>query len=229
MRRARRSDATIRSVRKNRSSIWKCQGSDSSFFYFIVIIIISFGRLALFRHTFNRCELLHNFNITQLTLSKVIQFKNSIQFKWKNLDKSSLLIFSFSQSLVGLLSGRLISYINIDDRFAERYIHCFLSSLCSLEFLSLEVIYMTFLETEMKELGRSTWNDTQHNIVLQYLPSMSQMSCSRKTPSRWKSMNTHTHHIQVAVRRCSSKQLFLKILQYSQEYTCVGVSFYVSL
>ena len=28
-----------------------------------------------------------------------------------------------------------------------------------------------------------------------------------------------------AVRRCSSKQVFLKILQYSQENTCVGVSF----
>ena len=88
---------------------------------------------------------------------------------------------------------------------------------------------MTFLETQMKELGRSTWNDTQHNTADPYLPSMSQMSCSRKTPSRWKSMNIHKHHIQAAVRRCSSKQLLLNILQYSQEYTCVGVSFYVSL
>ena len=33
-------------------------------FVLIVIIIISFGRLALFRHNFNRCELLWNFNIT---------------------------------------------------------------------------------------------------------------------------------------------------------------------
>ena len=28
-----------------------------------------------------------------------------------------------------------------------------------------------------------------------------------------------------AVRRCSSKQVFLKILQYSQEGICVGISF----
>ena len=32
--------------------------------FLIVIIVISFGRLALFRHTFNRCELLCNFIIT---------------------------------------------------------------------------------------------------------------------------------------------------------------------
>ena len=30
---------------------------------------------------------------------------------------------------------------------------------------------------------------------------------------------------EAAVRRCSSKQVFLKISQYSQENTCVGVSF----
>ena len=37
----------------------------------------------------------------------------------------------------------------------------------------LEMIYMTFLVTEMKELGQSIWNDTQHNIVDPYLSSMS--------------------------------------------------------
>ena len=81
---------------------------------------------------------------------------------------------------------------------------------------------MTFLETEMKELGRSTWNDTQHNIVDPYLSSMSQTSHSRKKLSRWKSINTHTRahthtcaraQTQTTVRRCSWKQLFLKILQ----------------
>ena len=30
---------------------------------------------------------------------------------------------------------------------------------------------------------------------------------------------------EAAVRRCSSKQVFLKISQYSQENTCVGISF----
>ena len=29
----------------------------------------------------------------------------------------------------------------------------------------------------------------------------------------------------VAVHRCSSKQVFVKVSQYSQESTCVGVSF----
>ena len=44
-----------------------------------IIAIIIFGRLALFRHTFNGCDLLCNFTITYVTLNKVIQF-NSIQF-----------------------------------------------------------------------------------------------------------------------------------------------------
>ena len=30
---------------------------------------------------------------------------------------------------------------------------------------------------------------------------------------------------ETAVCRCSSKEMFLKILQYSQEKTCIGVSF----
>ena len=46
--------------------------------FLIITIIIGFGRLALFRHTFNRCELLCDFIITSLTLNKEIQF-NSIQ------------------------------------------------------------------------------------------------------------------------------------------------------
>ena len=40
----------------------------------VVIVIISFGWLALFRHTYSRCELLCTFIITQLTLNKEIQF-----------------------------------------------------------------------------------------------------------------------------------------------------------
>ena len=44
-----------------------------------IIAIIIFGRLALFRHTFNGCDLLCNFTITYVTLNKVIQF-NSIHF-----------------------------------------------------------------------------------------------------------------------------------------------------
>ena len=41
-----------------------------------IIVIIIIDRLALVRHTFNRCELLCNFTITQLTLNKVIQFNS---------------------------------------------------------------------------------------------------------------------------------------------------------
>ena len=50
---------------------------------------------------------------------------------------------------------------------------------------------MTFSDTDMKELGRST----QKKITIQdpYLSSMSQTSCSRKKLSQWKNVNTHTH------------------------------------
>ena len=34
---------------------------------------------------------------------------------------------------------------------------------------------------------------------------------------------------KAAVRRCSTKEVFLKISQYSQESTCVGVSFLIKL
>ena len=34
---------------------------------------------------------------------------------------------------------------------------------------------------------------------------------------------------KAAVRRCSSEKVFLKISQYSQENTCVGVSFLIKL
>ena len=76
---------------------------------------------------------------------------------------------------------------------------------------------MTYLETEMKELGRSSWNDTQHNIVDPYLSSMSQTSHSRKKLSRWKSINTHTHahthtHTHTHTHAHTHKQLFVDAL-----------------
>ena len=46
----------------------------------IVIIIINFGRLALFRYTFNRCELLCNFIFTWLILNREIQFEGVFHF-----------------------------------------------------------------------------------------------------------------------------------------------------
>ena len=39
----------------------------------------------------------------------------------------------------------------------------------------------------------------------------------------WASLGTY--HDRSSYERCSSKQVFLRILQYSQEKTCVGVSF----
>ena len=39
------------------------------------------------------------------------------------------------------------------------------------------------------------------------------------------SANLRKIHTQVAVRRCSSKWIFLKMSQYSQENSCVGVFF----
>ena len=99
-----------------------------------------------------------------------------------------------------------MSYINIYDLFAEPYITLFSFQFVLAGVFVLERdIYMTFLETEMKGLGSSTWNDTQHNIVDPYLLSISQMSYSRKAPSRWKSMNTHKH--------TTYKQLFAAVLK----------------
>ena len=51
---------------------------------------------------------------------------------------------------------------------------------------------MTCLEMKMKELGRRSRNNTQHNVDL-YPSVMSQTSFSRKKPSRWKSINTYKH------------------------------------
>ena len=48
--------------------------------FFIVIVIVSFGWFMVFTRTFNRCELLCNLIITQLTLNKKIQF-NSVRWK----------------------------------------------------------------------------------------------------------------------------------------------------
>ena len=74
---------------------------------------------------------------------------------------------------------------------------------------------MTLLETEMKELGRSTWNDTQHNIADPYLSSMSQTSSSRKKLSGWKE-HTHTHsHTHTHTHTHTHKQLFADVLRNS--------------
>ena len=98
------------------------------------------------------------------------------------------------------MRSRFISYINIYNRFAGfQYIISF-----SLLFVSVLEFHLwrwntTFLDIEMKELSRSTqiqrdpdWY-SQHKTVDPYLSSMSQTSCKRKKPSRWKNKDTHTH------------------------------------
>ena len=79
----------------------------------------------------------------------------------------------------------------------------------------------------MKELGRSTWNDTQHNIVDPYLSSMSHMPGSRKKPSPWKSIKAHTH-----TNGCSQmffERAVLKNLAILKKINLCWGLFYVSL
>ena len=128
--------------------------------------------------------------------------------KLKNLDQSSLLIFSIFSLLVEWLTYILYQYASY---FRGAIYQTVFSPLCAHWSFRLwgylEVIYMTFLETEMKKLGRSTWNDTQQNIVDLYLSSMSQTSCSWKKLSRCRSIKKHTlTHTQAAVCRSSSER-----------------------
>ena len=51
---------------------------------------------------------------------------------------------------------------------------------------------MTFLETEMKELGRSTWNNTLNTRSLIRNSGVCPRHRCRQKPLRWKSINTHT-------------------------------------
>ena len=57
---------------------------------------------------------------------------------------------------------------------------------------------------------------------------MSQQKMSRQKMSRQKISPLSRFHCRKSsktVRRCFSMSVFLKILQYSQEYSCAGVSF----
>ena len=53
---------------------------------------------------------------------------------------------------------------------------------------------MTISDMEMKELGRSSWNDTHNMISLIHTSQICLIhTCRLKKPARWKSINTHTH------------------------------------
>ena len=70
---------------------------------------------------------------------------------------------------------------------------------------------MTFLDTEMQELGRSIQITTRNTRLLIRTPQVcSGHRCRRKKPLRWNSLNTHTHthtHTHRLLSRCSISQL----------------------
>ena len=104
--------------------------------------------------------------------------------RMKNLDKSSLLIFSIFSSLVGFSSGStyiLYQYIS-SFRWPSIY-HIVFSPVCTDWIFRLWKWNMTFSDMEMKELSRSPWQYSQQNIVDPKISSMSQTSCSRKKPA----------------------------------------------
>ena len=78
---------------------------------------------------------------------------------------------------------------------------------CGLGFSSLEVKYDIF-----KYGDEGTWQKhpdkySQHKIVDPYLSSMSWTSYSRKKPSRWMNISTHTHTAVPKIHKKSSKFL----------------------
>ena len=53
---------------------------------------------------------------------------------------------------------------------------------------------MTFLETEVKELGRSSWCNTHNTrLLIRTSQAFPRHHCRQKKPLRWKSINTHVH------------------------------------
>ena len=87
--------------------------------------------------------------------------------------------------------GRLLSYTNIYHLSAEPYIISFLSSF--------RRAGVSVFGGEIRHIWKWRWRNLaeapgiiQHNIVDSYPSSMSQKSCSRKKPPRWKIIHTHT-------------------------------------
>ena len=100
--------------------------------------------------------------------------------------------------------GRLISYIHIYRLFA--------GSSISYRILSSFLTGWSYVFG-----GKHPDRYSQHKIVDPYLSSMYWTSCSRKKPSRWKNINTHTHKYQATIMRrylVTKNQLLLRITTF---------------
>ena len=104
--------------------------------------------------------------------------------KLKNLDQSSLLIFSIFSLLVGFSLGpTYILYPYISSFRGADYIKSFSLQFKAVWSFRLWRWNMTFSKTEMKELGRSPKQYSQQKIIDPNISSMPQTSCSRKKPA----------------------------------------------
>ena len=93
-------------------------------------------------------------------------------------------------------------------------IYCFLSSFVSGWSFRLWRWNMTFSDTEMKELGRSTQINIHKQDRWSVPSSMSRTSCRQKKPSRWKK-HARAHYHQV-----KSVHKGVHVFQISQKGPC---------
>ena len=146
--------------------------------------------------------------------------KNLIQ-SWRvyRLEYSLLIFNIFSLSVKG--RGRLISYIPIYLLFPSSY-HIFFFELAGKLKFHLWRWNMTFQIRRWRNLADVPSKYSQHKVVDPYLSSISQTSCSRKNPSRWKNTHTHTYthtqtHTHTHTTRHLNKFLWDTMLNLFQE------------
>ena len=85
--------------------------------------------------------------------------------------------------------------------------------------------YFTLLEWFLLTIGKKIfWADLQTFVVETF--HIIFLINKRQVDAQYLINNFTIRSTDAAVRRCSSKQVFLKILQYSQEGICVGISFW---
>ena len=101
--------------------------------------------------------------------------------------------------------------------------HIVFSPVCQLLECRLWRWNMTFLETEIKELGRSTWNNTHNKRSLILTPQVSpRHRCRRKKPLRWKSRNTHTHiHTHTHTHTYTHTNIFMGVFEETNNYLLI--------
>ena len=111
--------------------------------------------------------------------------------KWENLDQSSLFIFSIFSSLFGFrMWPTYILYQYISSFRRSPSYHIVFSPVFSV--FGSEIWHFQMCGNEGTWQKNLEWYP-QHNLIHPYLSSISQTSCRRKKPSRWKSIKTHTH------------------------------------